>query len=322
MKHRLRHILLSLLGLPVLTGCPTPPTAPPPPQPQVEPPSGQVSLLQLIRPVELPPGQLPPSTELPPAAPRPREPVAMAQNPQPSAYNPLDPVPSPRVLYVMEVYRLTVPMRSFSSNEEFWRRVDEQVVDVATYDVLYKNGIRLGQAPLRELEHFRKFIEETTPTQKLSVTGVEAERIEIEMKKDLEQQMIFHLDGMNALAGRSYDKCSNLMNLQFEAAPRQRDRVRVGLCPMVRAHRRRLEFAAISYPEAERDKAEREIQYISPEQFYDLNLKVDLPLDCFMIVAPSEHATRPTSVGNAFLMKDGPTERLEQILLIIPRVAS
>ena len=52
---------------------------------------------------------------------------------------------------------------------------------------------------------------------------------------------------------------------------------------------------------------------------YDLNLRADIPKDRFFIVMPSPAARGSLSVGRAFFMKQGHTEQLEQILLIIPR---
>src|SRR4051812_45992675 len=48
----------------------------------------------------------------------------------------------------LDVYVLSLPLGTVSRNEEFWKRVNEQALDVATYDLLFKNGVRVGEAPL------------------------------------------------------------------------------------------------------------------------------------------------------------------------------
>src|SRR5690348_9537112 len=40
----------------------------------------------------------------------------------------------------MDVYQLSVPLGSVSRNEDFWKRLDENVIDVGTRDLLLKNG--------------------------------------------------------------------------------------------------------------------------------------------------------------------------------------
>ena len=111
---------------------------------------------------------------------------------------------------------------------------------------------------------------------------------------------------------RDYDASSNVLNLSFQPTPREPGSMRLTLAPMVRSHRKHFQFTMLNN--------ESELQYISPETFYDLNLRVDIPKDRFFIVMPSADAKFDTSVGRAFLTKDGPMDRQEQILLIIPHV--
>jgi len=51
-----------------------------------------------------------------------------------------------------------------------------------------------------------------------------------------------------------------------------------------------------------------------------LNLRVDVPVESFFVVAPSGEATWPTSVGNNFFVSDGAADRLETVLLMVPRI--
>src|SRR3954464_1613200 len=50
----------------------------------------------------------------------------------------------------LEVWQISVPFGSVSNNAAFWKRVGEDNIDVAARDVLYLNGFRVGQAPIRE----------------------------------------------------------------------------------------------------------------------------------------------------------------------------
>src|SRR4051812_7697836 len=50
----------------------------------------------------------------------------------------LDPVIEGPTRVQMDVYQLSVPFGTVSKNEAFWKRIDEQCVDVATYDVIFK----------------------------------------------------------------------------------------------------------------------------------------------------------------------------------------
>ena len=234
----------------------------------------------------------------------------------------LDPAANPRRVYAINVYRLRVPLGTVSGNADFWKRIDETTVDPATYDLLYKNGIRVGAAPLAELGRLQAQIDANT-AQQATVTAGRAEQVEMEMRMDLPRQTLFtFVPGTRANGGvggvrevgRSYDACDNVMYLSFRPVPRDSDAVELTMAPAVNSRRKRLEYTVRGN--------EAEIEYVEPQTLYDLNLRVDLPLDHFLVVAPSAEVSQPTSVGSAFLTEDEPTERVEKVLVVVPQAVN
>src|SRR3954471_16116628 len=70
------------------------------------------------------------------------------------------PRPEPRGPVVhLDVYQMAVPRGAVSRSAEFWKRVDEQQIDPPTYDLLLKNGVRVGIAPDRDWDYFRDVLE-------------------------------------------------------------------------------------------------------------------------------------------------------------------
>ena len=63
----------------------------------------------------------------------------------------------------------------------------------------------------------------------------------------------------------------------------------------------------------------REVEYKSPEKYFQLNLRTDIPLDGFLVLGPSPEAKSPMSLGHAFFMLGGATEQQEDVLLILPQ---
>jgi hypothetical protein len=215
----------------------------------------------------------------------------------------------------VDVYHLQVPHGTISRNDDFWTRVDEQIVDPATYDLLFRNGVRVGQAPIAEWEHFRQMIaDQPSAFQASSILGPEAKNVDLNVRKQVEMQDIFYFDGSGSLQGRTYDRCENYLTISFLPAPRKPGSIRVGVCPVVKTMRKRLEISEKG--------SEREITYTHPERIYDCNLRSDIPAGSFMIIAPSAEAVWPTSIGSSFLLRDGPTERLESVLLLVPNQAT
>jgi hypothetical protein len=224
---------------------------------------------------------------------------------------PIDAVPSAQTIFHVEVFVLSAPPGTFSRNDEFWKRINEQALAVGTYELLQKNGMRVGISPLAELEQLSPYMVDATPLQKFAVTGAEIKDVQIDMKVGVPAQTIFYFNRENLPVGRSYDKSENVMNVSFKPAPRKPGHLRMEFCPMVRTLRKRMQFTAMndSY----------ELQFINPEVFYDLGFLVDIPADSFLMITPSEYASLPSRLGRAFMIRETPTAQLEQMLLIVPQ---
>jgi hypothetical protein len=83
------------------------------------------------------------------------------------------------------------------------------------------------------------------------------------------------------------------------------------MCPLVRSNRRKFEVSVTN--------EEREYDYVKPERLYDLNLCADIPLDGFLVVAPSTLAKFTSNLGSTFLVEGRETEQVEHVLLMVPR---
>jgi len=71
--------------------------------------------------------------------------LAMAQRTQPAPDgSPRDAAPVQTIFFQMDVYRLAVPLGTFSSNEDFWKRMDE---DLWNRLILQAGGIDVLAAP-------------------------------------------------------------------------------------------------------------------------------------------------------------------------------
>jgi hypothetical protein len=212
----------------------------------------------------------------------------------------------------VELYQLKVPAGTISRNEKFWKHVDEQALDPARYELLLKNGVRAGIASVDEWSYFRDIIADHPDTVQASdLVAAESKPVEFTVRKDVPEQNIFYYDQANRLIGKTFPPSENLITISFQQAPRRPRTMRVVICPVVRSKFKRLEFTPMN--------REMEFNYVAPERLYDLNLQADIPAGDFLIVAPSSEATWPTSIGNNFFITEGPAEKLENVLLVVPR---
>jgi hypothetical protein len=226
--------------------------------------------------------------------------------------NPRDARPAIELLYAVEIWEVDLPRDSVTTDEAFWKRVDEQSVDLPTYDQLYKNGIRVGQLPMTELSEISKLIDQRKG-KRTQIQGMEGKQITIPIRSEIPRQVLFYLDRSNRLVGRSYDRSENFFGFSFESTPRNPDRIRLALTPTVRALDKKIVYTATP------GKDDRDVRTIVEESHYDTNLRTDLSLSNALVIAPSVEARYETTLGHAFLIQQTPSEELERLIVIIPR---
>ncbi len=223
-----------------------------------------------------------------------------------------DPLVFTRPQVNLSIFQYRVPMGTISRSADFWKRVDENAVNAPTHDILQRNGIRVGIAPYADMESFLKVLAgRGTLARPWMLVASNVRTFEVPMKEHVDSQVIYHYDEKQTFPIRSYDNCDNVFVLEFQPAPRRAGDVRLGIVPMVRSLRKKL--VAIG------DIDTREIEVITPEKLFELNLKTDLAVENFLIVGPSAEASARMSLGHAFLVEEGQVKRYENVLLIIPQ---
>ena len=226
--------------------------------------------------------------------------------------SPRDPQPSPSLYYTIEIWEVLLPRQSISRDDAFWKRVNEQVIDLPSHDRLDKNGIRVGALPIADINYLAELIAQRKGT-KTTLNGLQGRQIELPVSKDVDGQTLLFIDREGDLVGKWYDRCSNLLYFAFEPVPRRPNRIRLALTPAVRMQNRKLIYTPIP------GKPDREVKYAGEESIYDANLVLDLPLADVLVVAPSLEARDRTTLGHAFLIQQTPAEQRERLIVVIPR---
>jgi hypothetical protein len=218
------------------------------------------------------------------------------------------------IVVMMDVYELVLPFGKISRNDDFWRRVDEDNVDVAMRDLMLKNGIRFGVAPTDEWGYLKSLIDQYCPTaRKISTPPAASNVVELPMRDRIDQQDLFYLDRRGDLIGRTYHRCDDLFNIAYEAIPHRPGDTRIKVCGIVRGIQKQIQVTVLNQV--------REIEMKQPEQLYDMRLEAVVPWHHFLIIAPSEAAELPYNLGSTFLVRPGAAERLEMVLVLVPHPA-
>lgn len=221
--------------------------------------------------------------------------------------------PDASIMVHMDVYDIQVPSGAISGNSAFAALVDQKAVPALAHDTLARNGIRAGWGSRDQWDQFRKILDNfpatTTPTRVLGTSG----RAELMIRREIPEQTLFFTDAQDELVGRSYDLSDNFWALRFNPTPHRAGWTSLGVCPVVRASRQRLEYT--------RNNGVAEFTYTQPEALYDVSLSTDVPLDKFLVIWPAADVRRQTTLlGNAFLVSGTYPKPVEHVLILTPLV--
>ncbi|HTW95623.1 MAG TPA: hypothetical protein VMD30_12550 [Tepidisphaeraceae bacterium] len=210
----------------------------------------------------------------------------------------------------LDVYQFDVPQGAVSQSDAFWKHVEEPVVDVATNNLLYNNGVRAGEGIVSDWPYFEKILDKAGGERPdhSTLMAQSAQSQEVLVGPSIPEQRLFFFD-RHGLSGKVYEDCRDLVMMSYEPAPRDPGCVRVALCPVVQATQYHYTYDAMN--------AEQGIQLTRAEHLYDLNLTVDLPAGKFLVIAPSPDAGAPDSVGARFLTQEGAAVREERVLIVV-----
>jgi hypothetical protein len=221
----------------------------------------------------------------------------------------------PQLVILLDVYDLTVPLGAISGNDEFWKRVDEDAVDVAAHDVLLKNGVRFGLAHDRDWSYFKGLMgghPEAVCKRMTSQPGREG-YLELPIRSGVAEQSLFGIDDKGVDWGRRFEKCDDLLGISFVLSPHHVGETLVKACPIVRGLRETFSVSVLNTEQSQ-------IEPKHVEHLYDMHLEAVVPMNDFLIIAPSRQAaTLTTSVGSIFLVSDGTTAPVEHVLIAVPR---
>ena len=221
--------------------------------------------------------------------------------------------PDASIMVHMEVYDIQVPVGAISGSGAFAALVDQRGVPQVSHDTLARNGIRAGLGNRNQWDEFRRILDNfpatTTPTRVMGTTG----RAELMIRREIADQTLFFTDSQGELVGRSYDLSENFWALRFSPTMHRPGWTALGLCPVVRASRQRIEYT--------RNNREAQITFTQPEALYDVSLNTDVPVDKFLVIWPAADVRRQTTLlGNAFLLSDDYNKQMEHILILTPLV--
>lgn len=228
-----------------------------------------------------------------------------------TAPDPFDPQTTSVPGVEIKVFAVVIPRGAVSANEAFWKRIDENAVDPARYQLLFSNGFRVGVARQEDWGYFRDLLDRYPVRHQLNViTAFDETRADVPVRKGIGSQTLTFFGTDGGIEMRSHVECDNVLSFSFVPAPRRRDAARVAVTPVVREQKERLSLS--------NSGEETALRYAAASRMYPLSLAVEVPFGQFMVVSPSTDVALETSIGRNFMLIDGDAEQSEMVLLIVP----
>lgn len=211
----------------------------------------------------------------------------------------------------VRMYKLTVPLGAFSSNDKLWRQVNEDSLDSQTSVLLAQNGLRAGTGPLARWASIAKLIDiPGASTQEFFCQTDGRTPLLIPTRANVPQQTVFYVDKDLNLQGRTFDQCDNAIRLSMTRIKNTPD-LQIQLEPVV-------ETGTITVIRNPQDVGITRINVPQQETFANLRLATTVKADTFLVIAPANPKANPFSVGTRFLSDTDQVPPLETILVFVP----
>lgn len=213
-----------------------------------------------------------------------------------------------RRFFRIEVYRFNVPAGAVSESQDFWKPADETFLGFELHQALDRSGVRVGKAMTNDiLPAMQPFPD--VQIDRDNILGVGG-KMELDLHKEWVSQTLFWYDpALGQFDGRDYARSQNLYVVGYHQLSRRPDHVAVEFAPAVRERRPMLSVT------------ENGVSWRVPDTIFALGIRCELGPDECVIIAPSHVArTNGLVLGRAFLMDEGVAQRMERVLIIVPRV--
>jgi hypothetical protein len=209
------------------------------------------------------------------------------------------------------IYRLAMPYGANSRDASFWKLIDEDVVDVATNERLNLNGFRAGRGKVADWPQFLKLLTGESAFQRdkgrvLAQSSIGDARYP--MTNVLPEELLTMFD-QHGLTMRSFSDCRNEFSMAFSWAPRKPRTIRLTICPVIESVKMRADYAVENNPPP--------VRVLDAESIYELNLCADIAPGEFFVLGTSGQTDDPNRVGSLFLTSDQPSQRFEELLIVV-----
>lgn len=226
-----------------------------------------------------------------------------------------DPNGGPGALVVrLRVVAIQVPLGKSSDSEELWSYLDEEPVNLGGNVHLGQNGFRVGVAPREAWPQVARVLRRLTG-QKVGEHFhwmVPGRPTSIVLQRDCPVQTIFTFFQDGSLSGEDFPAGENVLGVQCNLNPHDREKVLLTALPQVRT-RPRMRYMPTG-------KSVQLVNQAVPMPLTPLTFQVNLDVGDLLVVGPGPAALNETSAGHHFLTQTSDGMPVERVVVLVPTI--
>jgi hypothetical protein len=223
----------------------------------------------------------------------------------------------------MIVYKITLPVGTFSTNDKVWAQLNEDGLDSKTNVLLAQNGLRAATGPIARWETLGKIIDVPGASTDQMVCQTDGHStLNVVTRSNISDQIVVSIDRDLQQEGRSFEHCDDGFRLtmrKVRAIKKNGKDANAAAQLMVE-----LEPVVTQGSAALMQRSPLSINgsgsFTSEEEFTDLQMGATLAADQFLVVSPQDPKESRFSVGSLWLSNPDHVPATETVLVFIPAV--
>lgn len=231
-----------------------------------------------------------------------------------------------RKLPALVVYRITLPVGTFSANPKGWQSLNEDVLEATTSNLLVHNGFRAGVGNLKDWPAIYQQINVPgSATEQTVCQTVGRASFSVTTRTSIPSEVVVSLDKQLDQQGRTFAQCDDGFRLNFTTlrangtpAHNLTGKDKYGDFHVLVEFEPVVAEGVVDVVRKGNGLGIRQEAFNSTANFTDLQLGVSIRTDQFLILSPLNVKENPFSVGSQWLSDSLKSPATETLLVFVP----
>ena len=212
------------------------------------------------------------------------------------------------------VYRIIMPVGSFSTNDKVWSQLNEDAIDSKTAVLMAQNGLRAATGAVGRWPLIANLLDIPGSSHDQMIVQTDGRSaINVVTRQNVTDQIVVSVDRDLQQQGRTFERCDNGFRLSMRGV-RNKPELQVQLEPVVT-------LGTVQVMRTGSGGMEMGVTrsgFSSEETFEDLRMAATLNAEQFLVISAMDPKTSPFSVGTLWLSDHDKVPATETVLVFVP----